>query len=227
MFWLSPSQVLGHPLSNTQYCRSFLLTLVPLSFTSPCLPLSMHFSLFISFCLLSSFTFLHLLLSSYLSLYTAFYSSLAAYLFLSFFSIISHCSDLSSHFSPLTLLLSSHDWDGRVINGQQSTDHHRRWRPQGLCIDDQQKPLQDIASAENLVEFTIQPHQWQLKGAAQIHCLCQSNFQGGICGDAMGLGKTILAILAIHLVREEQSGFSLVVCPASCKLQWAKAIEGT
>ncbi|GIJ92339.1 hypothetical protein Asppvi_011320 [Aspergillus pseudoviridinutans] len=54
------------------------------------------------------------------------------------------------------------------------------------------------------------------------HYLCQSRFRGGICGDSMGLGKTLLTL---HMARKEIGCFSLVVCPASCKLQWVNQIS--
>ncbi|KAH8422322.1 uncharacterized protein LDX57_000079 [Aspergillus melleus] len=40
----------------------------------------------------------------------------------------------------------------------------------------------------------------------------------------MGLGKTLLAILVMEQARKEHGSFSLVVCPASCRLQWQKEI---
>ncbi|KAB8275665.1 P-loop containing nucleoside triphosphate hydrolase protein [Aspergillus minisclerotigenes] len=68
--------------------------------------------------------------------------------------------------------------------------------------------------------FAISPHPWQLRGACQMHYMCKSIFRGGICGDEMGLGKTLLAILVMELARNEYGSFSLVVCPASCRMQW-------
>lgn len=47
------------------------------------------------------------------------------------------------------------------------------------------------------------PHTWQLKGAAQVHYLSKTEFRGAIVEDQMGLGKTLLAILAMYLAREE------------------------
>lgn len=41
--------------------------------------------------------------------------------------------------------------------------------------------------------------------------------------EAMGVGKP-LAILVMELARKEPGSFSLVVCTASCKAQWAKEI---
>lgn len=70
------------------------------------------------------------------------------------------------------------------------------------------------------------PHPWQLKGAAQVHYLSKSEFRGAIVGDQMGLGKTLLAILAMYLAREESGSFSLVVCPKSVQRQWLMEIEG-
>jgi SNF2 family DNA or RNA helicase len=57
--------------------------------------------------------------------------------------------------------------------------------------------------------------------------LCQPHFRGAICGDEMGTGKTILAILAMHLARDEPGCFSLVICPKSCQPQWEAEIESS
>jgi SNF2 family DNA or RNA helicase len=45
-----------------------------------------------------------------------------------------------------------------------------------------------------------------------------------ICGDQMGLGKTLLAIMAIDLAKDDPGSFSLVVCPLSCASQWVADI---
>jgi len=72
------------------------------------------------------------------------------------------------------------------------------------------------------------PHIWQLIGAAQAHELCRGWFRGCIIGDQMGVGKTLLAILAMELARREPGdGFSLVVCPKSCQIQWIGEIENS
>ncbi|KAH8692962.1 P-loop containing nucleoside triphosphate hydrolase protein [Talaromyces proteolyticus] len=70
--------------------------------------------------------------------------------------------------------------------------------------------LHNIPSAAKPDCFAIEPHPWQLHGAAKLHYLCQSSFRGGICGDSMGLGKTLLAITAMELARDERESFSLV-----------------
>lgn len=66
---------------------------------------------------------------------------------------------------------------------------------------------------------------WQLKGAAQADYSCRSEFHAFICGDGMGLGKTLLANLAAWLVRNDP-GFTLVVAPKSVCAQWKDEIEG-
>ena len=43
-------------------------------------------------------------------------------------------------------------------------------------------------------------------------------------GDQMGLGKTLLAVLALWLCKDEP-GISLVVAPASICYQWVYTIE--
>jgi SNF2 family DNA or RNA helicase len=72
--------------------------------------------------------------------------------------------------------------------------------------------------------MSIVPHTYQLKGAAQIDWACRGPFQGIMIGDAMGLGKTLQAILAMWLCRDEP-GMSLVVAPASLCSQWIRSIE--
>jgi hypothetical protein len=42
-----------------------------------------------------------------------------------------------------------------------------------------------------------------------------------------GQGTTILAILAMHLARDEPGCFSLVVCPKSCQPQWEAETESS
>lgn len=85
--------------------------------------------------------------------------------------------------------------------------------------------LHNLKAIEIPEGIVCTPHSWQLKGAAQFHYLCsKSQFRGGICGDGMGVGKTLLAILIMELARKESGSFSLVVCTASCQNQWAKEI---
>lgn len=75
-------------------------------------------------------------------------------------------------------------------------------------------------------ELCVDPHPWQLKGAAQLHHLCiNSPFAGGLCGDERGLGKTILAILVMWLAKDEPGSFSLVVCPKGVTDQWVEEID--
>ena len=68
------------------------------------------------------------------------------------------------------------------------------------------------------------PHEYQLKGAAQIDWLCRGIFRRALLGDAPGLGKTLQAILAMWLCRDEP-GMCLVVCPSSLCLQWVQYIH--
>ncbi|KAL3496894.1 hypothetical protein BJX62DRAFT_193174 [Aspergillus germanicus] len=52
------------------------------------------------------------------------------------------------------------------------------------------------------------PHPWQLTGTARLQYLCTDPpFKGGICGDQMGLGKSLTAIIAIELARNEVAHF--------------------
>lgn len=73
--------------------------------------------------------------------------------------------------------------------------------------------------------MTTEPHPWQLKGAAQADHACRSVFRAFVCGDRMGVGKTMLALLAAWMVRDEP-GFTLVVAPKSVCPQWKKEVEG-
>jgi SNF2 family DNA or RNA helicase len=85
-------------------------------------------------------------------------------------------------------------------------------------------PLENVAEADIHNRLAVTPHPWQSIGASQMDYLCRSNFRGGICGDDMGMGKTLLAILAMDRARDEPGSFSVVVCPASCRLQWQREI---
>ena len=58
--------------------------------------------------------------------------------------------------------------------------------------------------------MTITPHPYQLTAAAQADFLCRGNFHGMLLGDGMRLGKTLTAILAMWLVKDEP-GFSMVL----------------
>lgn len=74
--------------------------------------------------------------------------------------------------------------------------------------------------------MTIRPHDYQLKGAAQLHSLCEGDARGGILADSMGLGKTLTAILAMNLVRDVP-GMCVVVAPKTLCPQWVTSIERT
>lgn len=54
--------------------------------------------------------------------------------------------------------------------------------------------------------------------------LCKSALKGMICRDEIGVGKTLLAILALSLVQNDPE-FSLVVAPKSVCAQWVSQIE--
>ncbi|KAK5131862.1 hypothetical protein LTR08_000529 [Meristemomyces frigidus] len=68
------------------------------------------------------------------------------------------------------------------------------------------------------------PHPWQLKDAQQAHFACESEFRAFRCGDAMGLGKTLLGVLAMWLVKDEP-GMSLVVAPKAVCGQWVETFN--
>lgn len=71
----------------------------------------------------------------------------------------------------------------------------------------------------------VAPHDYQLKGAAQIEYMCKGPFRGCLVGDPMGLGKTLQAILSMMPIRDDP-GLILVVCPASLCKQWVQSIHG-
>jgi len=68
------------------------------------------------------------------------------------------------------------------------------------------------------------PHEWQLKGAQQAHYACESQFRAFLCGDGMGLGKTLLGVLAMWLVKD-LPGLSLVLAPKAVCSQWEETIN--
>ena len=72
--------------------------------------------------------------------------------------------------------------------------------------------------------MAVRPHQYQLKGAAQILHGCAGPFRGLLLGDAMGLGKTLQGLLAIW-ARRHEPGKSLVVCPATLCTKWVEEAE--
>ncbi len=72
--------------------------------------------------------------------------------------------------------------------------------------------------------MTNPPHAYQLKGASQADFCCEGPFALFACGDGMGVGKTLLAILAMWL-RKDEPGFSLVVTPKTLCRQWVEQIE--
>ncbi|TAQ83552.1 hypothetical protein B7494_g8124 [Chlorociboria aeruginascens] len=96
-------------------------------------------------------------------------------------------------------------------------------------IDGEQYHARDVFGAKwvdriQAAEMAFPLHDYQLKGAAQLHHLCLSSSGGGILADAMGLGKTNTAIAAMWMVKN-RPGFSLVVCPKSLCIQWVDAVE--
>lgn len=70
----------------------------------------------------------------------------------------------------------------------------------------------------------ITPHDYQLKGAAQADWACKGPFKGIMVGHEMGVGNTLLAILAMWLCRDDP-GMCLVVAPVSLCGQWVTTIE--
>jgi SNF2 family DNA or RNA helicase len=87
-------------------------------------------------------------------------------------------------------------------------------------------PLENVSTDEIPDTLAITAHAWQARGASQMDYLCNSDFRGGICVDEMGMGKTLLAIITAEKARKQLGGsFVLIVCPASCREQWAEEIK--
>jgi len=84
--------------------------------------------------------------------------------------------------------------------------------------------LYAVPPMEHPENMALVLHDHQLKGAAQMHFLCNSPFRGGVLADGMGVGKTHTSIAMMHLVKDEP-GFSMVVAPKTLCLQWVDAIE--
>ncbi|OBT86747.1 hypothetical protein VE02_06278 [Pseudogymnoascus sp. 03VT05] len=84
--------------------------------------------------------------------------------------------------------------------------------------------LYNVEPLECPEDMTVVPHAYQLKAAAQADFLCDGPFGGIMIGDGMGLGKTLMAIIAMYLRRNEP-GMLLVLCPASLCTQWVETIH--
>lgn len=73
--------------------------------------------------------------------------------------------------------------------------------------------------------MTLQLHEYQLKGIAQLHWAAEkSPFRSLILADEMGLGKTIQGIGAMNLVLSKP-GMSLVLAPKQVCPEWLKSID--
>lgn len=84
--------------------------------------------------------------------------------------------------------------------------------------------LYNVPPMEPPAGITRAPHDYQLKGAAQMHHLCKSPSCGGMLGDDKGLGKTIQALMILHAARSESpGGISIVVAPMSVCAKWIAA----
>lgn len=87
-----------------------------------------------------------------------------------------------------------------------------------------QRDLLAVEPTAHPESMNVVLHPHQLKGSAQLDFLCRSRFRGGILADGMGAGKTLTAIHAMFMVKD-QPGFSLVVAPKTSCLQWKAEIE--
>lgn len=68
-------------------------------------------------------------------------------------------------------------------------------------------------------DMTIEPMDYQLKEAQQLHDLCEGPLHGGLLGNPPGVGKTLTGILVAHLVRHRPN-LVVVVCPSAIKNDW-------
>jgi len=111
-------------------------------------------------------------------------------------------------------------WVALIVSRRQSTAI-----APALADHTTQYKLHNVEAMLTPDHMSYQPHIYQLKGAAQADMLCKSAFKAMVCGDGIGVGKTLLAILALSLVQNDP-GFSLVVAPKSVCAQWVSQIEG-
>lgn len=75
--------------------------------------------------------------------------------------------------------------------------------------------------AQSITSINLFPYQEQ--GIAKILHMFDGDFRGGIMGDMMGLGKTIMTLVAVMIDRRKRPGtFSLVITSKSCVSQWRR-----
>ena len=68
--------------------------------------------------------------------------------------------------------------------------------------------------------LAVQPYDYQLKAQGMIEFARDSAFKGILIGDPPGLGKTIIAMMAMVKAIAQAKRFSVVVVPPSCVKQW-------
>jgi SNF2 family DNA or RNA helicase len=83
----------------------------------------------------------------------------------------------------------------------------------------------DSIQPEKISGLRFEPHEWQKKGAAQGDYLCEHpDFKLFCCGDEMGVGKTLLAVLMVKLAQPKR-GFCVVVAPKPVCGQWENEFD--
>ncbi|TGO53540.1 hypothetical protein BCON_0121g00210 [Botryotinia convoluta] len=100
------------------------------------------------------------------------------------------------------------------------------WDYLGFGYMDYIKALYNVEPIKQPADMTVVLHDYQKKIVAQSLLSLNSPFRGFLNGSAMGLGKTIEAIVTMYLFKNEP-GMSFVVCPAALCPQWVKAINSS
>ncbi|KAF5872687.1 putative snf2 family helicase protein [Botrytis fragariae] len=100
------------------------------------------------------------------------------------------------------------------------------WDYLGFGYMDYIKTLYNVEPIKQPADMTVVLHDYQRKIIAQSLLSLNSPFRGFLNGSAMGLGKTIEAIVTMYLFKNEP-GMSFVVCPAALCPQWVKAINSS
>jgi ERCC4-related helicase len=68
--------------------------------------------------------------------------------------------------------------------------------------------------------MVIQPKDHQLTGLAHVEQCVTSPFKGVMIGDPSGLGKTLVAAMAVVKALPKARRFSIVVVPTNLIVQW-------
>jgi SNF2 family DNA or RNA helicase len=86
---------------------------------------------------------------------------------------------------------------------------------------------EDIDTTALPVGLRTRLEPWQLQGQHKLCQLADGPWRGGWLADAVGLGKSLTALVAALRIRNEKrlKGFVLVVCPKQCVPQWYQEVQ--